>query len=251
MSLLSSCSFLLEEVKLDTLCLCGNHTTFCPFPTSLPVARSRQPSNQSFQAGRMYRITPLFIFLTILISKVLSHPLNLLHAHHHHHTHHHLHLRLPFRSSAAKAVPQLQNPLGNNPVQILDLSNIFVNMTLRSSESSAPTSFLIPLRASSPQEDAVELTSPTFHHPRTARISNIQYGVAPRDSSEQFERSGDVVCSAHTRLPASRSERQNAQRGSQSLVFRESDGEVDFAESGGRWFVAEGMVSSFSCSLGS
>ncbi|KAL8993649.1 MAG: hypothetical protein Q9188_007279, partial [Gyalolechia gomerana] len=104
-------------------------------------------------------------------------------------------------------------------------------MTLKSPESSAPTSFLLPLRASNTQ-DTIELTSSIFHHPRTARISNIQYGVAPKESSRQFERSEDVVCNAHAQLPASRSKQSNKHKEQQPLAFRKSDGEINFAEAG-------------------
>ncbi|KAL8933401.1 MAG: hypothetical protein Q9211_005801, partial [Gyalolechia sp. 1 TL-2023] len=182
----------------------------------------------------MYCTNGLLICLTALISLVSSHPLHVLHAHHHHHAHHHLHLRLPFSSSTPKPGPELQRPLANDPSPASDTSDVYVNMTVKSPESSAPTSFLLPLRPSNTLA-TVELTSSVFHHPRTAQISNLQYGVAPKESSRQFERSGDVVCYAHTQSPASpQPQRGNEQKEQTPLAFRKSDGEIDFAEAGGR-----------------
>ncbi|KAL9008382.1 MAG: hypothetical protein Q9173_006485 [Seirophora scorigena] len=220
------------------------------------------------------------IFFATLTSSAISHPLNLLHSHHHHHAHHHLHLRLPFRSQAAKS---LQQPISgsNNPTTIPaapDISNIFVNLTIKTSSSatSPPSSFLIPLRAaastSSPPH-AQLLTSPVFQHPRTAQISHIQHGVGPADSSRPFERAGDVACYAHTtqqeasassssspskkrRNAAVREEaapqqqQQQQQRGKQLEPFRAADGEIDFADAGGRWASAPaGLISGFECVL--
>lgn len=197
----------------------------------------------------MYSTSGLLFFLAALTSLVFSHPLHVLHAHHQHHAHHHLHLRLPFGSSTPKAAHELQHPLADDLHSALDVSDLFVNMTIKSLESSAPSSFLLPLHASD-TKDTLELTSSIFHHPRTAEISNVQYGVASKESSRQYEESDDdVVCYAHIQLPTSQSKQRNEQKEQKSVSFRQSDGEIDFAKEGGKWFVAEGQVSSFSCSL--
>ncbi|KAI4112838.1 MAG: hypothetical protein LQ345_006073 [Seirophora villosa] len=149
-----------------------------------------------------------------------------------------------------------------------DISNIFVNLTVKtSSSSSAPSSFLIPLRAtastSSSPPHAQLLTSPVFQHPRTAQISHIQHGVGPADSSRPFERAGDVACYAHTTpqeassSSASSKKRRNTapqqqqqQRGKPLEPFRATDGEIDFADAGGRWSSAPaGLISGFECVL--
>ncbi|KAI4141434.1 MAG: hypothetical protein L6R39_005336 [Caloplaca ligustica] len=123
-------------------------------------------------------------------------------------------------------------------------------MTITTSESSAPSSFLIPLRPSSPQ---VELTSSIFHHPRTARISNIQYGTGPKDSSREFELAEDVTCFAHTQPSPPQPKRRNTQQHQPARIklegFRQRDGEVNFAEAGGTWFAADGQISGFDCVL--
>ncbi|KAI4122394.1 MAG: hypothetical protein LQ338_005841 [Usnochroma carphineum] len=192
----------------------------------------------------------VLILLATLISFAISHPLNLLHSHHRHHTHHHTHLRLPFSSHAAKSVPRLQHPISDQSTPVHDISNVFVNMTVKSSESSAPSSFLIPLRRSSPQ---VELTSSIFHHPRTARVSNIQYGTASEESSRQFEHAEDVACYAHTQPTSSQLRRRDTQgkqpQPTKLAPFGQSDGEINFAEAGGEWFVGDGQVSGFECVL--
>lgn len=187
----------------------------------------------------------LYLLLATSISLGLSHPLNLMHSHHHHRAHRHLHLRLPFHSDPARSALQVQHPISGTVPPALDISNVFVNMTIRSSESSAPSSFLIPLRASSPQ---VELTAAIFHHPRTARISNIQYGTDAKDSSRPFERSEEVACHAHIQSNVPQSQGRNWQQ-TKLESFRQSDGEISFAEAGGKWFAAEGQVSGFDCVL--
>lgn len=174
---------------------------------------------------------PVFAFLATILTTAIAQPLHLLHSHHTHHSHHHLRLRLPkLGSNAVKASSALQHPLTNNaPVAALDISNVFINMTLTSSETSLPTSFLIPLRTSS-QASSVEPTASTCHHPRTARISNIQYGTSMEQASRQFERAEEVVCFA------------------QAKAFRLSDGEIRLAEVGGNLKKRE-VVSSFTCLL--
>ncbi|KAL8760721.1 MAG: hypothetical protein Q9184_003101 [Pyrenodesmia sp. 2 TL-2023] len=187
----------------------------------------------------------LYLLLATSISLGLSHPLNLMHSHHHHRAHRHLHLRLPFHSDPSRSALHVQHLISGTPPPALAISNVFVNMTIRSSESSAPSSFLIPLRTSSPQ---VELTAAFFHHPRTARISNIQYGTDAKDSSRPFERSEEVSCYAHTQSIVLQSQGQDSQP-TKLEAFRQSDGEIKFAEAGGKWFAAERQVSGFDCVL--
>ncbi|KAI4183604.1 MAG: hypothetical protein LQ346_006277 [Caloplaca aetnensis] len=192
----------------------------------------------------------LFLLLATFISSAISHPLNLLHTHHHHRAHRHVHLRLPFLSDPAKSALQVQQPISGTASPALDITNVFVNMTTRESESSAPSSFMIPLRASSPQ---VELTAAIFHHPRTARISNIQYGTSTKDQSRPFERAEEVTCYAHTQSTGPEAHGRNSQRTEPQTTklepFRQSDGEINFADAGGKWFAAEGQVTGFDCLL--
>lgn len=171
---------------------------------------------------------PAIAFLATILTTAVAHPLNLLHSHHTHHAHHHLHLRLP--KLGPKAAPGLQQPLANNaPATTLDISNVFVNMTVTSPETSLPTSFLVPLRTSK-QTPSVGPTTSTCHHPRTARISNIQYGTSMEQASQQFERAEDVVCYA------------------QAKAFRLRDGEIDLAGVAGNLEEKE-VVSGFTCLL--
>ncbi|KAL8707133.1 MAG: hypothetical protein Q9220_007780, partial [cf. Caloplaca sp. 1 TL-2023] len=190
----------------------------------------------------MYPSKSLFIVLATATLSTYAHPLNLLHSHHAHHAHHHLHLRFPFSSSATKAsTPELQHPLTtttNVAPNLDDISNIFVNMTLTSSENANPTSVLIPLHSSATEKDLQSTTPSIFHHPRTARISNIQYGTATTVGvSRQFERPEDVECYAHgaepvvqqTKLQRRRKSgqvlQQQQQQQQRGQPFRQSDGE--------------------------
>ena len=194
---------------------------------------------------------PAITLLATIVSFTIAHPLNLLHSHHHHHSHHHLHLRLPkLGSNAANAVAALQRPLINNsPAPTVDISNVFVNMTLTSAENPVPISFLVPLHPSKPEpESSVEPTASTLHHPHTATISNIQYGTSTKATSPQFERSGDVVCYAHataTYNSNQKSKRRTSQQ-ERAKAFRQSHGEIDLVEAGQN---LAGVVSTFSCFL--
>ncbi|KAL8907302.1 MAG: hypothetical protein Q9171_005921, partial [Xanthocarpia ochracea] len=190
---------------------------------------------------------PTITLLATIAPFTIAHPLNLLHSHHRHHSHHHLHLRLPkFGSNAAKAAPALQHPLTNNsPAPTVDISNVFVNMTLTSAENPIPMSFLVPLHPSKPEpESSVEPTASTLHHPHTATISNIQYGTSTKATSQQFERPGDVVCYAHataTHNSNQKSERRKS-RQERAKAFRQSDGEIDLVKAGEN---LAGVVSTF------
>ncbi|KAL8862702.1 MAG: hypothetical protein Q9178_001200 [Gyalolechia marmorata] len=188
---------------------------------------------------------PAITLLVTIVPFTSAHPLNLLHSHHHHHSHHHLHLRFPkFGSNAAKAAPALQHPLTNNsPAPTVDISNVFVNMTLTSAENPNPISFLVPLHPSKPEH-----TASTLHHPHTATISNIQYGTSSKATSPQFKRPGDVVCYAHataTHNSNHKSERRKSHQ-ERAKAFRQSDGEIDLVEAGEN---LAGVVSTFSCFL--
>ncbi len=218
-------------------------------PSFLSPGRQETESLQSVNMLTAGSI--LFLLLTTLISSAISHPLNMLHSHHHHRAHRHVHLRLPFLADPAKTALQVQQPIpGGTASPTLDITNVFVNMTIRESENSAPSSFMIPLRASSPQ---VELTAAIFHHPRTARISNIQYGTGTKDESRPFERSEEVTCYAHTQNTGLQAHGQNLQRTRPQTTklepFRQSDGEINFADAGGKWFAAERQVTGFDCLL--
>lgn len=209
----------------------------------------------------MLLLNSALIFLATLTSSAICHPLNLLHSHHRHHRrhpHHHLHLRLPsFRSEAAKSAPQLQQPISSGTPNI-DTSNIYINMTIKTSITSAPASFLIPLRLS-PSPQQAELASAVFQHPRTARISHIQHGTGPADQSRRFERAGDVACYPHTQATLSEKKRRSdaavgkkAPQGKKSILepFRVADGQVDFTQAaGGRRSAPEGSISGFECVL--
>ncbi|KAL8702748.1 MAG: hypothetical protein Q9201_004070, partial [Fulgogasparrea decipioides] len=132
-------------------------------------------------------------------------------------------------------------------------------MTLTSSESSMPTSILVPLRASSDKEPDDDIPTPSiFHHPNTALISNIQYGTAPKQTSRQFENPQEVVCYAHTsplsnpdpsHAKSNRRSNRSWKNRKQSRLqgFRQSDGVIDFANKGGKWFGhGEEVVGGFS-----
>ncbi|KAL8897840.1 MAG: hypothetical protein Q9207_006994 [Kuettlingeria erythrocarpa] len=192
----------------------------------------------------------LFLHLATFISSATSHPLKLLHSHHHHRAHRHVHLRLPFLADPARSALQVQQPISGTASPVLDIAKVFVNMTIRASESSAPSSFMIPLRASSPE---VELTAAIFHHPCAARISNIQYGTGTKDESRQFERSGEVICYAHTQNNGPQTPGRNLQRTEPETTklepFHQSDGEINFADTAGKWFAAKGQVTGFDCLL--
>ncbi|KAL8668063.1 MAG: hypothetical protein Q9202_000041 [Teloschistes flavicans] len=206
----------------------------------------------------------ILLLLTALVPSTLSHPLSLLHKHrHHHHKHRHLNLHQLFSSLPSKAAPAvaqhpLQQPLTNpSPASTLDTANIYVNMTVTTAETAAPVSFLVPLlpEADIEKEDGgggETTTPPPLHHARTARIAGVRYQDAGRGGFESPER---IICYAHTFLSSRSTSEQNSNRsqhdsnGSRSRAFGQEDGEIDFAERGGRWFVPEGEVGGFSCRL--
>lgn len=188
-----------------------------------------------------YPITafPVIALLASVISSAVAHPLNLLHSHHAHHSHHHLHLRLP--NFGTRAASRTQQPIGNNlPTAPIDISNVFVNITLTTHESSKPIYLLVPLHHSE-RASSVKPTPSVYHHPRTAKISNIRYGTSMEDSSRQFERAGDVTCYAHA---APIYDHKTLKRRARPHPFRQRDGETDLAA-----IEVKGPLSSFTCLL--
>lgn len=225
----------------------------------------------------MYLSANLLFLLCTTILQTLSHPLNLLHTHHHHHRHRRLRLPL-FSSQPAKDKQQehFQQPLApaQDPQSLTtdDISNVFVNLTLTlqhslSEEQKTVIHRLIPLNSSpqrgtfsfpfnQPRERSIAdnkiLVSNIPSHVRSIKISGAQYGSASTDASRQFADIKDVTCYASS-IPQNKMSRRHVrshQTGEGDIAFRESDGELDFGDAGGKWHLADSVVSSVRCSMG-
>ena len=182
---------------------------------------------------------PVIALLATVISIAVAHPLNLLHSHHAHHSHHHRHLRLP--KFGSRAVSRTQQPIGNNLLTTpIDVSNVFVNITLTTHENSIPIALLVPLHHSERASSGKPIPS-VYQHPRTVKISKIRYGASPTEDSRQFERARDVTCYAHA-VPIN--DHKTLKRQAQPQAFRQRDGETDLAA-----IEVKGPLSSFTCLL--
>lgn len=89
-------------------------------------------------------------------------------------------------------------------------------------------------------------------HVRSVKISGAQYGSASTDTSKQFADIKDVTCYASSihRDKMSRRRVRPRQTGEEDIAFKESDGELDFGDAGGKWHLADSVISSVRCSTG-
>ena len=198
----------------------------------------------------------LFFLLVVSLSPhpAIAHPLNVLHAHHRHHTHKHRALRLPSLHRDSVQHP-LSPPQTNTTTRIEISANLTLAFSPCSLNPSSPPpasifhSLIVPLDDSPHESKSVlhypstsifllpmlthsllfkTVSSPPKHSLHTARVSvTRQRPDQFKDSDHQAGSGGHIECIVE----------HVGEGGEQQVIFRESDGEVDFWDKKGRWLL--------------